>query len=180
MNATLRKLLIAIPLTLLFSTACWAQMTIVEGDIIGDDGKPMKDAVVRIERKDQKGSYTTKSDKKGHYIHTGLPIGSYTLTLVVGGKDIDHADIQRTNTSNSAVINFDMKELASRQAKANAAAAGGVPPAGLTKEQERGMSAEQKAAYEKGNKDKAAAIAKQKELNDSFNVGVEAQNAKNY
>jgi tetratricopeptide (TPR) repeat protein len=180
MNATLRKSLIAIPITLLFSTACWAQMTIVEGDVIGEDGKPMKDAVVKIERKDQKGSYKTKSDKKGHYIHTGLPIGSYTITLEVNGKDIDHADIQRTNTSGSAVINFDMKELAARQAKANAAAATGNPAGGLSKEEEKRMTPEQKAAYEKGNKDKAAAIAKQKELNDSFNAGVEAQNAKNY
>lgn len=178
MIATLRKLLIAVPLALLFSTACWAQMTTIEGDVIGEDGKPLKDAILKIERKDQKGSYKTKSDKKGHYIHTGLPIGGYTITLEVAGKDVDHADINRTSTSDSSVINFDMKELAARVAKANAGAATGV--GGLSKEEEKKMTPEQKAAYEKNLKDNAAKMAKNKELNDAFNAGVEAQTAKNW
>lgn len=178
MIATLRKLLIAVPLTLLFSTACWAQMTTIEGDVLGEDGKPVKDAVIKIERKDQKGSYKTKSDKKGHYIHTGLPMGGYTVTLEMAGKDVDHADINRTSTSDSSVINFDMKELAARVAKANAGAAAGV--GGISKEEEKKMTPEQKAAYEKNLKDNAAKMAKNKELNDAFNAGVDAQTAKNW
>jgi tetratricopeptide (TPR) repeat protein len=176
MIATLRKLLIAVPVTLLFSTACWGQMATIEGDVKGEDGKPLKDAVIKIERKDQKGSYSTKSDKKGHYIHAGIPSGgSYSLTLQIGGKDIDHADIARVGLSEPAVVNFDMKELAARQAKANAGAAGG-----LSKEQERGMSAKEKEAYEKAKKDSEAKLAKNKELNDAFNAGVTAQEAKQY
>ena len=178
MIATLRKLLIAVPVALLFSTACFAQLTIIEGDVKGEDGKPVKDAVIKIERKDQKGSYPTKTDKKGHYIYTGLPLGSFTVTLSIGGKDVDHADIQKTSTSESAVINFDLKDLAARQAKANAAAATGGT--GLSKEEERKMTPEQKAAYEKSIKDKSAQMTKQKELNEAFNAGVEAQNAKNW
>ncbi len=178
MTATLRRFLVAIPATLLFSASCWAQLTIIEGDVKGLDGKPLKDAVVKIERKDQKGNYKTKSDKKGHYVYTGLPIGSFSVTLEVDGKDVDHADINRTSTSDSSVINFDMKDLAARQAKANAAAAAGTT--GLTKEQERSMTPEQKAAYEKSMKDKSAQLTKQKELNEAFNTGVEAQTAKNY
>lgn len=179
MIATLRKLLIAIPVTLLFSTACWGQMATIEGDVKGEDGKPLKDAVIKIERKDQKGSYQTKSDKKGHYIHAGIPSGgSYSLTLQIGGKDIDHADIAKVGLSEPAVINFDMKELAARQAKANAAAAAGGT--GISKEAERSMSAKDKAEYEKNMKENAAKIAKNKELNDAFNAGVQAQEAKQY
>jgi len=178
MSATLRKLIISVPVTLLFTASCWAQMTIIEGDVKGLDGKPLKDAVIHIDRKDMKGSYPTKSDKKGHYIYTGIPIGQYTVTLWIDGKEIDHADIQKTSTSESAVINFDMKDLAARQAKANAAAAGGGT--GLTKEEERNMTPDQKAKYEKNLKDKAAEISKQKELNDAFNAGVAAQEAKNW
>ncbi len=92
---------------------------------------------------------------------------------------MDHADIERTSTSENSVINFDMKDLAARQAKANAAAQSGTLP-GLTKEQERNMTPEQKAEYEKNLKDKAGAIAKQKELNDAFNAGIAAQDAKQY
>jgi tetratricopeptide (TPR) repeat protein len=178
MSATLRKLLLAVPVTLLFSSACWAQLTSIEGDVKGADGKPLKDAAIKIDRKDMKGNYKTKTDKKGHYFYGGLPIGQYMVTLEIDGKDVDQQGIQRTNTAESAVINFDMKEIGARAAKANAGAATGG--AALTKEQERSMSAEEKAKYEKGNKEKAAQIAQQKELNDAFNAGRDAQDAKNF
>ena len=86
MSATLRKLLIGVPVTLLFSAACFAQMTIIEGDVKGEDGKPFKDAVIKIDRQDMKGNYNTKSDKKGHYIYTGIPKGKYTVTIEVEGR----------------------------------------------------------------------------------------------
>jgi tetratricopeptide (TPR) repeat protein len=175
MSATLRKLLIGVPVTLLFSAACFAQMTIIEGDVKGEDGKPLKDAVIKIERKDMKGSYNTKSDKKGHYIYTGIPKGSYSVALEVGGKAVDSVNIPTTNTAESNVVDFDMKAIAAR---AKAAPAGGG--ATLTKEQERSMSPEDKAKYEKGMKDKAAQMAKQKELNEAFGAGKDAQDAKNW
>src|SRR5580700_8701946 len=150
MSATLRKLLIGVPVTLLFSAACFAQMTIIEGDVKGEDGKPLKDAVIKIDRKDMKGSYNTKSDKKGHYIYTGIPKGSYSVSLEVGGKAVDSVNIPMTNTAESNVVDFDMKAIVART---KAAAAGGAPAA-LTKEQERSMTPEQKAAYEKGLKGK--------------------------
>ncbi len=177
MSATLRKLLLSVPVTLLFSSACWAQLTSIEGDVKGADGKPLKEAVVKIDRKDMKGNYKTKTDKKGHYFYGGLPIGQFMVTLEIDGKDVDQQGVQRTNTSESAVINFDMKEISARAAKANTGAAAG---AGLTKEQERSMSAEDKAKYEKGNKEKLAQIAQQKELNDAFNAARDAQDAKNF
>jgi tetratricopeptide (TPR) repeat protein len=176
MTATLRKLLIAIPVTLMFSSACWAQLTIIEGDVKGADGKGLKDAVIKIERKDMKGSYKTKTDKKGHYFYGGLPIGQFMVTLEIDGKDVDQQGVQHTNTSESAVINFDMKDIAGRQAKANAGATTGVPD----KDAERNMSPEKKAEYEKNLKQKQADIAKNKELNDAFNAGHEAEDAKNY
>jgi tetratricopeptide (TPR) repeat protein len=151
-------------------------MTIIEGDVKGDDGKPLKDAIIKIDRKDMKGNYNTKSDKKGHYIYTGIPKGSYTVTIEVGGKAVDHVEIPMTNTADSNVVNFDLKELAAR---AKTATAGGAPAA-LTKEQERSMTPEQKAAYEKGLKGKEAEIAKRKELNEAFGIGKDAQDAKNW
>jgi tetratricopeptide (TPR) repeat protein len=175
MSATLRKLLIGVPVTLLFSAACFAQMTIIEGDVKGEDGKPFKDAVIKIDRQDMKGNYNTKSDKKGHYIYTGIPKGKYTVTIEVGGKAVDHVEIPMTNTAESNVIDFDLKAIAAR-AKAPAGGGGGT----LTKEQERNMSPEDKAKYEKSLKDNAAKITKQKELNEAFGAGKDAQDAKNW
>jgi len=56
MPATLRKLLITFPATLLFSVACWGQTTALEGNVKGEDGKPLQGALVKIERKDIKGN----------------------------------------------------------------------------------------------------------------------------
>ena len=54
----------------------WAQTTTLEGDVKGENGQPLKDAIIKIERLDIKGNYKTKTDKKGHYIHAGLPLGT--------------------------------------------------------------------------------------------------------
>ncbi len=64
---------------LIFASAAFAQVSSIEGDVKGEDGTPFKGALVKIERKDIKGHYQVKSDKKGHYFHTGLPLGNYKL-----------------------------------------------------------------------------------------------------
>src|SRR6266478_4433184 len=164
MPATLRKLLIAFPVTLLFSVACLGQTTALEGDVKGEDGKPLKDALVKIERKDIKGNYKVKTDKKGHYYYGGLPIGTYRLSVEVDGKEKDSVDNVKSRLGDPTPVNFDLQAIASRaQAQQAAGAAAGAAAASgqaLTKEQERGMTAEQKAAYEKKQKETAAAMAK--------------------
>jgi tetratricopeptide (TPR) repeat protein len=167
-----RNFLNILPLALLFSAAGWGQITAINGDVKGVDGKPTVGAVIKIERKDQKGSYKVKTDKKGHYYYGGLGLGVYDVTIEVDGKDIDA--IKGVNTQHGdAVADFDLKKAAER----NAAAAAGAPPP-PTAEVERGMTPAQKAEFEKKKKDAEASMAKQKELNDAFNAGRDAENAK--
>jgi tetratricopeptide (TPR) repeat protein len=161
---------------LFVSAAGWAQTTTFEGEVKGEDGKPLKDAIIKIERTDIKGNYKTKTDKKGRYIHAGLPIGTYNITLEVNGKEVDHVTNVRSRLGDPTPINFNMQELKQRQEVMQKAAETGQ----LTKEQERGLTAEQKAAMEKQMKERAAQLAKNKELNDAFNAGREALNAKQY
>jgi tetratricopeptide (TPR) repeat protein len=169
MSATMRRILVALPLTVLFSAACWAQTTAFEGDVKGEDGKPLKDAVIHIERKDIKGSYKVKTDKKGHYYYGGLPIGKYTISVEVDGKQKDIMDNVPSKLGDPTPVSFDLATAAAR--------GGGAAPAA---EKERSMSAADKAAYEKKLKEQQAEMAKNKELNDAFNAGVEAENAKNW
>jgi tetratricopeptide (TPR) repeat protein len=171
MSNTLRKLLVALPVTLFFSIACWGQTTTIEGDIKGEDGKPLKDAVIKIERKDIKGNYKVKSDKKGHYLYAGLPIGMYKITVEVGGQDKDSMDNVRSSTGDSKVVNFDLQ----RSAAAATGAAGAPPP-----EADRSKSAADRAADEKKRKDAEAQLAKNKALNDAFNAGKDAATAKQW
>ena len=161
---------------LLLASAALAQVSSLEGDVKDENGQPLKGALVKIDRKDIKGHYQVKTDKKGHYFHTGLPLGQYKITLEVDGKDVDSIDNVRTTLGESVVNNFSMKESKERQQSLAQAAASGT----LTKDQERGMSAEQKAALEKAAKEREQALSKNKALNDAFNQGMTAMQTKQW
>jgi tetratricopeptide (TPR) repeat protein len=181
MLATLRRLAVAAPLTVLFSVACWGQTTAFEGDVKGEDGKPLVKVTVHLDRKDIKGNYKVNTDKKGHYYYGGLPIGTYKIWVEVDGKERDSVDNVRSGLGDAKVISFDLKAAttsnADRQAALQKAAENGGE---LTAEQTRGMSAEQKAALEKKMKDAAATMPKNKALNDAFNAGKSALDAKQF
>jgi len=174
MSTTFRRILLALPITALFTAACWAQTTAFEGDVKGEDGKPLAGAQVHIDRKDIKGAYKVKADKKGHFYYGGLPIGTYRVWIEVDGKERDAVDNVKSRLGDPLPVNFDL----AASAAARASAAGGA--AAPAKEQERGMSAADKAAYEKKRKDQEEAMKKNKELNDAFNAGVEAENNKQW
>src|SRR5580704_17140121 len=117
---------------LLCALAGFAQTSSLEGDVKGEDGAPLKGALIKIDRQDIKGTYRVKSDKKGHYFYGGLPLGTYKITLEVDSKDVDFVNGVRTRLGDPTVNNFDLQaSVKKRQALSQAAATGT-----LTKEQE--------------------------------------------
>lgn len=172
----LQKLALLAGAFVLCSVPGWSQTTSLEGEVKGEDGQGLKDAVIKIERKDIKGNYKTKTDKKGRWIHAGLPIGTYKVSLEIGGVEKDMVDNVRTRLGDPTPINFNLAEVKARQQAMQQAAETGQ----LTKEQERGLSAEQRAALEKQTKERQAAMAKNKALNEAFNNGKEAMNMKQF
>ncbi len=154
---------------LLFSLPVFGQTTVIEGIVKDPDGKPLPGAVVQIDRTDIKGSYPLKTDKKGHYGHYGLPMGTFDVTVKVDGQVKDFVKGVHPTPGTPAEINFDLKN-------AQQLAASG----GLTSSQEKGMTKEQKEAIEKANKAREDQIAQRKELNDSYTAGKEALDAKMY
>jgi tetratricopeptide (TPR) repeat protein len=176
MKAIMGKLALLVFSLSLFAGLSLAQTSSLEGDVKGEDGAMLKGALVKIERTDIKGSYKVKTDKKGHYFHTGLPLGMYNITVEVDGKDKDFVKGVRTRLGDPTPVNFDLQRKAQKsQALAKAAESGT-----LTKEQAREMSPEEKAAMEKQLKERSAAMAKNKALNDAFNQGMEGLKAKNF
>jgi tetratricopeptide (TPR) repeat protein len=162
---------------LLCALAGFAQTTSsVSGEVKGADGGPLKGALVKIDREDIKGHYEVKTDKHGRYYYGGLPLGTYKITLAVDGKDVDYVDKVRTRLGDPIENNFDLHAKAVKQQELNKAAETGT----LSKDQARGMTPEEKAAFEKANKERAELKAKGKALNDAFNGGKEALNAKQY
>jgi tetratricopeptide (TPR) repeat protein len=162
-----------------FVVAASAQVSGIEGIVKDPDGKPVVGAVIKIERKDIKGNYNVKTDRKGHYGHYGLPLGTYKLTLMVDDKEVDRVDNVRTRLGDPLSIPFNMHPQQQQQAQAQGSPGGGAqaaPPA----EKDRSMSKEQKEAYDKANKEREAQLAKNKVLNEAFQNGRAAMDAKNY
>ncbi len=173
---TFRKIALFCGAALFLSTAAMAQTTAIEGNVKGEDGNGIKDALIKIERLDIKGNYKVKTDKKGHYIHAGLPLGTYKISVEVDGQQRDVVNNVRTGLGDPKVVDFNLQEQKQRQVAINKAAESGQ----LTKEQERSLTSEQKEAIEKQMKERQATLAKNKALNDAFNAGREAMNAKQY
>jgi tetratricopeptide (TPR) repeat protein len=156
--------------------SAFAQITTVEGIVKGADGKPVQNAQIKIDRTDIKGSYKTKTDKKGHYIYMGLPMGTYDIAVLVEDKQVDGAKGVRTKPGDPIPVNFDLKNQEASKEQMQKAMETGT----MTKEMERGMSAEQKAQMEKELKDRSEKMKKNAALNDSFNAGMTAMQAKQW
>ena len=172
----LQKLASLTALVALFTMNAIAQTASLEGEVKGEDGKPMPGALIKLERKDIKGSYKVKTNKKGQWFHAGLPLGNYDIMLEVDGKVMDTVKGVRTRMGDPLPINFDLSKMAEkRKAMEQAVSTGKV-----TEEMSREMSKEQREALEKQAKERAAAMAKNKDLNDAFNTGMEALKAKNF
>src|SRR5712692_2993459 len=86
MQSKLPRSLVALAGLFFFSFAASAQTSSLAGEVKGEDGQPLKDAWIKIERTDIKGNYKVKTNKKGEYFHAGLPLGTYDVMLEVDGQ----------------------------------------------------------------------------------------------
>ena len=124
MLAQLRRLLPFTGVALLFVSAAWAQVTTLEGNVKDENGQPLKGAVIKLERTDIKGHYQVKSDKKGHWFYTGLPLGTYNIACEVEGKVVDTVNGVKSKYGDSTTVDFD-----AGKAKQQAAACSRPPKA---------------------------------------------------
>jgi tetratricopeptide (TPR) repeat protein len=169
-----RNLILATAGLLFFGFTALAQITAIEGDVKGMDGKPLVGAVVKIDRYDITAHYKTKTDKKGHYFYNGLPLGNYNVIVEVDGKDVDRTDKVRSKLGDPTNVSFDLQASKSSATAAQNAMQQAAASGQLTKEMERGLTAEQKAALEKTLKEREGQLKQHKDLNDAFNVGMTA------
>jgi tetratricopeptide (TPR) repeat protein len=157
---------------LLMALPSFAQITVIEGVVTGQDGGPLKGAQIRIERTDVTSTFKVSTDKKGHYIYNGLPLGVFNVTCVVDGRDVDKVAGVRTTTSKYTTVDFNLKAKAAIQ---QAASTGN-----LSKDQERGMSAEDKQKLEELYKKRSESMKKNAALNEAYSAGKTALDNKQY
>lgn len=85
-NKTWSTLMVGLVISMAAITAA-AQVGRIEGDVtkVGSS-EPVVGAEIQIVRTDIKGNYNIKSDKKGHFLHAGVPyVGTYTLIISAEG-----------------------------------------------------------------------------------------------
>jgi tetratricopeptide (TPR) repeat protein len=173
MLAQMRRLLLLSGFVLLVTSSAWAQVTTLEGDVKDEHSQPVSKAVVNLERTDIKGHYQVKSDKKGHWFYTGLPLGTYNITCSVNGQVVDKVEGVKSKYGESTTVDFNTGRGKMAQAAAQQAAQTGE----LSKDQARGMSPEQKKQFEEAAKKQSEQMKKNKALNDAFNAGQDATKA---
>jgi tetratricopeptide (TPR) repeat protein len=157
-----------------------AQVTSIQGDVKGADGQPLAKAQIIIDRTDIKGHYPVKTDKKGHYIYTGLPIGTYDVKLMVDGKEADSVKGVRTHPGDPIEEDFNLKEAKSDQSSKQAEYQKALETGQMSKDLERQLSPEQKEQLKKDMEKREASMKKNAALNQAYNDGINALNAKQY
>lgn len=161
-----------------FAGLSLAQMGTFIGRVIGADGKPQQNVVIKIDRTDIKGSWRTKTNKKGEWIYSGMQSGGrYTITCEVDGKVMDTVNGVRSQMGDP--VEVDVCNL-QRVAAKNAAMEKAMETGQVTQELARDMTPEQKAQMERTIKERSESMKKNKALNDAFNAGMTAMQAKDY
>jgi len=78
----------------------------LEGVVKDPTGRPIKGADVRIEAKNF--SKIAKTDASGHYISSGLAVGTYKVTLVVNGSAKASIPNAKTQLGKPTRLNFNL------------------------------------------------------------------------
>ena len=98
-----------------FTETVTAQMSSVEGSVVGADGRPLKDAEIRFDQKEgQLSPIISRTDANGHYT-AALPRGTNKLSLAADGKV--KASISVRATGAKSRIDFDLRPSAAKKIK---------------------------------------------------------------
>lgn len=174
----LRSLGMTIAGLVIFAASSLAQITTLEGTVTGTDGKPAVGAIIKIHRVDVKWDAQLKTDKHGHYIHTGVPLGTFEVSVVIDGKEMDKVNGVKSSLGDHPPTDFDLRKSISANSNTQALMQKAMQTGEISDDLKRQMTPEQRASLEKQMNEKKGEIQKHKALNDAFNEGVTAlQNA---
>ena len=156
-----------------------AQMGTFMGRVIGEDGKPVQGVIIKIERRDIRGKWQTKTNKRGEWVYSGMPIGgTFTISCEYNGQVMDVLNGVRSQMGDPVELKdfCDLQKIMAKRKAMEAAQQTGQVSQEVLKE----MTPEQRAAMEKQLKERAAQMARNKALNEAFNAGYAALQAKDY
>lgn len=139
-----------------------AQVGRLEGDIIKADTKePITNAEVLIERTDIKGSYKASIDKKGHFLHAGVPLTG-TYTILVSAPGCEPQFLTGIRAINSEPLKIELRPGDGR--KLTIADVRGIQANAPKGGQQQMSAADAKKAEEEYNKKRAEVESKNKKM----------------
>jgi tetratricopeptide (TPR) repeat protein len=172
----LRSLWTAVAGLVLFAASALAQVTTMEGTVTGTDGKPAQGAIVKIHRTDIKWDAQVKTDKRGHYIHTGVPLGTFEVSVIINGEEANKVSGVRSQMGDHPPLDFDLRKSASAP-DTKAMMQQAMTTGEISDDLSRQLSPEQLAALKKQMEENKGKIQKNNALNASFNEGMTALKA---
>ena len=111
-----RVLIISLFLQATFVLSANAKSASIQGDVLGTDGRPLKGAEVRVERKDKASPVMMASaNAKGSYLVEGVSPGVYKISVVAGGAVKSAVNVK--TTGDNARVDFDMKPASGKKVK---------------------------------------------------------------
>jgi tetratricopeptide (TPR) repeat protein len=174
----LRSLAMTIAGLVICSASAFAQITTLEGTVTGVDGKPAIAAIVKIHRTDIKWDAQLKTDKKGHYIHTGVPAGGvFEISVQIDGKEVDKLGGVKPGMGDHPPTDFDLRKTVAANSGKQEMVKQAMETGQLSDDLKKQLTPEQKAALEKSMKENKDKMQKNKALNDAFNEGLNALQA---
>ena len=94
----------------------WAGSASIQGVVKDAQGKPIKNADIRVESRDGKQVFNTvKTDSQGRYISQGLQPGVYRVSLVVNGAVKAAISNTKAKSDQATQLNFDLKPATATQ-----------------------------------------------------------------
>ena len=170
----LRSLALTFAGLVMFAASALAQITTLEGTVTGADGKPVQGAIVKIHRTDIKWDAQLKTDKHGHYIHTGVPLGTFDVSVIIDGKEADMVHGVKSAMGEHPPTDFDLRKSQAANANKNEMVKQAMESGQISDDLRKELTPEQKAALEKSMNENKGKMQKQKALNDAFNEGLTA------
>ncbi len=152
----------------LLTVSAFAQLGRIEGEVVkAGTTEPIIGATVEIVRMDIKGNYPLKSDKKGKFLHAGVPyVGKYTILVSADGFEPTFLgpDIRPTGEpikielrpgDGRKITIDDVKKMQAGAKGAGPAAAGAAAAPKMTPEEAKKAKEEyEKAMAERGEAEK--------------------------
>jgi hypothetical protein len=115
-NMFYRALIIILFLQATFVLSANARTASIQGDVLGSDGRALKGAEVRVERKDKASPVMTAStNARGHYVVEGMSPGVYKISVVTGGAVKSAVNVK--TTGDNARVDFDMQPASGKKVK---------------------------------------------------------------